>query len=104
ELETTEPDFTTEDAKELGVKERVSSYSTPVPYDPQRTKNLVTGAKNLNGMLIKPGETFSLIEAFGPIDAAHGYVPSGVVVNGFESEAMGGGSRRCPPRCSTPPS
>jgi len=91
ELETTEPDFTTEDAKELGVKERVSSYSTPVPYDPQRTKNLVTGAKNLNGMLIKPGETFSLIEAFGPIDAAHGYVPSGVVVNGFESEAMGGG-------------
>src|SRR5699024_9830568 len=36
ELETTEPDFTTEDAKELGVKERVSSYSTPVPYDPQR--------------------------------------------------------------------
>ncbi len=91
ELETTEPDFTTEDAKELGVKERISSYSTPVPYDPVRTKNLVTGAKNLNGMLIKPGETFSLIEAFGPIDAAHGYVPSGVVVNGFESEAMGGG-------------
>jgi len=91
ELETTEPDFTTEDAKELGVKERVSSYSTPVPYDPVRTKNLVTGAKNLNGMLIKPGETFSLIEAFGPIDAAHGYVASGVVVNGFTSEAMGGG-------------
>lgn len=91
ELETTEPDFTTEDAKKLGVKERVSSYSTPVPYDPVRTKNLVTGAKNLNGILIKPGETFSLIEAFGPIDAAHGYVSSGVVVNGFESEAMGGG-------------
>src|SRR5690625_4078363 len=72
ELETTEPDFTTEDAKELGVKERISSYSTPVPYDPQRTRNLVQGAKNLNGMLIKPGETFSLIEALGPIDAAHG--------------------------------
>lgn len=91
ELETTEPDFTTEDAEELGVKERVAHFSTPVPYDPVRTKNLVNGAKKLTGILIKPGETFSLIEALGPIDAAHGYVSSGVVVNGFEDTAMGGG-------------
>lgn len=91
ELETTESEFTTEDAEALGVKERVSYFSTPVPYDPVRTQNLITGAKNLNGMLIKPGETFSLIEALGPIDSAHGYVRSGVVVNGFAAEGMGGG-------------
>lgn len=91
ELETTEPEFTTKDAEKLGVKERVSHFDTPVPYDPVRTKNLVTGAEKLNGMLIKPGETFSLIDALGPITTDNGYVASGVVVDGFEDTAMGGG-------------
>lgn len=91
ELTTTEPDFTTEDAEELGVDERVAHFSTPVPYDPVRTQNLINGAKKLTGVLVLPGETFSLIEALGPIDAAHGYVESGVVVNGFADTAMGGG-------------
>lgn len=91
ELETTEPEFTTKDAEELGVKERVVHFTTPVPYDPVRTQNLINGAKKLNGMLIRPGETFSLIEAFGPITKENGYVESGVVVNGFSENAMGGG-------------
>lgn len=91
ELEATEPDFTTADAEALGIKERVSHFKTPVPYDPVRTKNLVTGARKLTGILVKPGETFSLIDALSPIDAAHGYVNSGVVVNGFADTAMGGG-------------
>lgn len=91
DLTTTEPDFTTDDAEELGIKEKVAHFSTPVPYDPERTKNLVNGAKKLTGVLVKPGETFSLIEALGPIDGAHGYVESGVVVNGFADTAMGGG-------------
>lgn len=91
DLATTEPEFTTEDAEKLGVKERVSYFTTPVPYNPNRTKNLVQGTKNINGTLIKPGETFSLIDALGPIDTAHGFVASGVVDGGFATEALGGG-------------
>lgn len=91
ELETTEPEFTTKDAEELGIDERVVHFTTPVPYDPVRTENLLNGSKKLNGMLIRPGETFSLIEAFGPITRENGYVESGVIINGFSDVAMGGG-------------
>ncbi|MPV48785.1 vanomycin resistance protein VanB [Pseudactinotalea sp. HY160] len=91
DLATTEPEFTTEDAEKLKVTERVSYFSTPMPYNPVRTQNLLTGTKKVTNTLVKPGETFSLIDALGPIDAAHGYTSSGVVVSGFATEAMGGG-------------
>ncbi len=91
ELAETEPDFSTEDAEELGVVEVVSSFSTPYPYDPTRTQNLINGTANISGTLIKPGETFSLIEALGPITIDNGYVSSHVVENGNVTDALGGG-------------
>lgn len=86
-----EPDFTTEDAEGLGIKEVVSEISTPLTNDSVRTTNLVVGTRNVNNTLVKPGEQFNLEEALGPIDAEHGFVSSGVVSNGFNSTAMGGG-------------
>lgn len=91
ELAQTEPEFSTADAEELGVVEVVGEYATPYPYDPTRTQNLVNGAANINGTLVMPGEEFSLIAELGPITAANGYVSSGVVENGFATQAMGGG-------------
>ncbi len=40
---------------------------------------------------MRPGETFSLTEALGPIDAAHGFVEAGAIINGEHSDAWGGG-------------
>jgi len=91
ELEETQPEFSTQDAKDLRVSEIVSEFSTPFPYDPPRTANLVNGAANISGTLILPGEEFSLIEALGPITAANGYGISHVVDGGFVTNAMGGG-------------
>lgn len=91
ELSQTEADFTTEDAEALGVVEVIGSYSTPMPYDPPRTENLVIGTSRINGMLIMPGEEFSLLGALSPITTANGYHSSGVVVDGFLTEAAGGG-------------
>ncbi|WP_324650771.1 VanW family protein [Georgenia sp. H159] len=90
-LQEVEPEFTVADAEALGVTEVVSEFSTPFHNDPQRTRNLVVGAEKITNTLIKPGETFSLIEALGPITAERGFVSSGVVVNGLESSGMGGG-------------
>lgn len=91
-METKEADFTTEDAKKLGIKEEIVEFSTPYPAsDTVRTKNLKAGAKRLTGVVVKPGETFSLLEALGPITVANGYYSSGVVENGFSTEAVGGG-------------
>jgi vancomycin resistance protein YoaR len=84
-------DFTTEDARALGVEQEVSVFSTPLTSDDVRTQNLINGTRIITNTLVKPGETFSLIEALGPITAARGFVESGVVENGFYSKALGGG-------------
>lgn len=91
-LESKEADFSTEDAEKLGIKEEIVHFSTPYPAsDTVRTKNLHAGSKKLNGLIIEPGETFSLLKALGPITVANGYYSSGVVENGFSTEAVGGG-------------
>ncbi|WP_313813963.1 VanW family protein [Glutamicibacter sp.] len=87
-----EADFSTEDAKKLGIKEEIVDFSTPYPAsDTVRTKNLRAGAERVNGIIVKPGERFSLLQALGPITTANGYYSSGVVENGFSAEAVGGG-------------
>lgn len=91
-LATTAPELTTEEAEKLGVKESIVHFSSPYPAsDTVRTKNLLAGSKRLNGVIVMPGETFSLEKALGPITVANGYYDSGVVVNGFSSSAVGGG-------------
>ncbi|WP_345474400.1 VanW family protein [Glutamicibacter ectropisis] len=88
----TEADFTTADAKKLGVKDAIVDFSTPYPAsDTVRTKNLKAGAARVTGVIVKPGERFSLLNTLGPITTANGYFSSGVVENGFSSEAVGGG-------------
>lgn len=86
-----EPEFTTEDAEAMGITEVVSSISTPLTADSVRTTNLVVGSSKVTNVLIKPGEQFNLGDQLGPVDAEHGFVSSGVVTNGFNSTAMGGG-------------
>lgn len=83
--------FTTADAQAMGIKEVVSEISTPLTNDSVRTKNLVVGNGKVSNTLIKPGERFSLLDTLGPITAENGFVSSGVVANGFNDTAMGGG-------------
>ena len=86
-------EFSTADAEALGVTTVISEFSTPLPGypDPPRTENLVIGTGRVTGILVKPGETFSLLEILSPFNAANGYNQSGVVENGFEAKAYGGG-------------
>ncbi|MCF2705960.1 VanW family protein [Arcanobacterium haemolyticum] len=83
--------FTTADAEALGVKEVVSEITTPLTNDSVRTQNLLTGTSLITNTLVKPGETFSLSAALGDITYERGFTSSGVVTNGFNSEALGGG-------------
>ena len=91
EFVTAEPEFTTADAEALQVVAKVSEFSTPLTADNVRTRNLITGSEKISNTLILPGETFSLIDALGPVTAARGFVTSGVVQNGFYTTALGGG-------------
>lgn len=86
-----DPEFTTAAAEELGVDEVVASFDTPFFRDPPRTDNLRRGAEQITNTLIKPGETFSLIDTLSPITAENGYSAAGIVVDGRETEGLGGG-------------
>ncbi|HLS48509.1 MAG TPA: VanW family protein [Actinomycetaceae bacterium] len=91
DLVEVEPEFSTADAEALGVVEVVAAFDTPFFHDPPRTANLRRGAELITNTLIKPGETFSLIDVLGPITAENGYSRAGVVVSGLETQGMGGG-------------
>uniref|UniRef100_UPI0006890A09 VanW family protein n=1 Tax=Promicromonospora kroppenstedtii TaxID=440482 RepID=UPI0006890A09 len=91
ELVEQDPKDTVESLEALGVKEVISEFSTPLTAEPVRTQNLVRGAEMITGNLIKPGETFSLLEALAPITLENGYFDAGVIENGRHVEAVGGG-------------
>ncbi|HZK05334.1 MAG TPA: VanW family protein [Actinomycetaceae bacterium] len=86
-----EPDLTTEAAEALGVVEIVSEFSTPLTADNVRTANLIAGTAKTNGNLVRPGQTYSLLNVLRPITVANGFVSSGVVEGGVSTLAVGGG-------------
>jgi vancomycin resistance protein YoaR len=56
-----------------------------------RRHNIRTGADALHGLLIKPGEEFSLLRALGEIDASSGYLPELVIKGNKTIPEYGGG-------------
>jgi vancomycin resistance protein YoaR len=91
ELTERDPEQTKAALEQLGVTEVVSEFSTPLTNEAIRTQNLRRGAELVTGTLIRPGETFSLIDALSPIDASNGFRSAGVINNGVHTEGMGGG-------------
>ncbi|MDN4477671.1 VanW family protein [Demequina sp. SYSU T00039] len=87
----TEATVTSDDLGVDDFKEIVSTFSTPVPYDPIRTKNLARGAELITGTVVKPGERFDLTEVLSPINGENGFYQAGVIVNGIHTEGYGGG-------------
>lgn len=57
----------------------------------QKITNLRTAANHLNGLIIKPGETFSLWETIGRPTAKRGYTSGMLLSNGKVTEGIGGG-------------
>src|SRR4029079_10730353 len=55
-----EPEFTTADARDLEIKEQVSTFTTYYPYAEYRNINIGRAAVLVNGSLLKPGDKFSL--------------------------------------------
>ncbi len=91
ELTQRDPEQSRAALEALGVTEVVSEFSTPLTNETIRTQNLRRGAELVTGTLIRPGETFSLIDALSPIDASNGFKAAGVINNGVHTEGMGGG-------------
>ena len=89
---TREPSLTTEQAKALGVKERLSTFTQNFPYAPYRVQNIGEAARRVNGTLLMPGETFSLNDTIKERTEENGYTEGFVVgAGGVFDEALGGG-------------
>lgn len=91
-VEITEPRATPDNLDDLGIKELLGTGETSFAGSPaNRRFNIQKGADLLNGLLIAPGEEFSLLSVLSPIDLAHGWL-SELVIKGdkLEKEAGGG--------------
>ncbi|WP_216379416.1 VanW family protein [Arcanobacterium phocae] len=91
QIDVEKPKLSTADIEGLGVKEIVAEISTPFYEDPVRSTNLRVGSSYVTNTLVRPGETFDLQTALGPLEESRGFVRSGVIVNGFPATDIGGG-------------
>jgi vancomycin resistance protein YoaR len=85
------PDFTTADARKLGIKERVSTFTTYYPYAEYRNINIGRAAVLVNGTVLKPGDVFSLNGVVGERTRENGFTKGFIISNGIFKEDLGGG-------------
>ncbi len=81
---------TTEDANKLGIKEVIGEFTTR-DFAADSGINIRTVAAEVDGAIVKPGETFSLNGHTGPRTKAEGYVEAGVIKEGAPGREVGGG-------------
>lgn len=87
-----DPKVTTAQAVELGIREKLSSFTQNYPYAAYRSQNIGQAAKRINGTLLMPGETFSLNDTILERTKENGYTEGYVVgVGGVFQTDMGGG-------------
>lgn len=82
--------FTTEDIAKLGPVEVIGEFQTS-GFSGASGRNIKRAAEAIDGIVVAPGETFSLNGATNPRTAANGYVESGIILNGRPDTGVGGG-------------
>ncbi len=85
-----EAEFTTEQAEDMGITEVVAEFSTG-GFESASGTNIRRVAEQVNGAVVRPGDTFSLNGYTGPRGTAQGYVESGIIKDGRADRAVGGG-------------
>ncbi|NJP34971.1 VanW family protein [Micromonospora thermarum] len=92
-LKPAQPELTAAKLAGLGIKERVSTFTTRFPggLSSPRSQNIITAAKDVDNTLVLPGETFSLNGHTGERGYAQGYKDAPVILNGKLVPGVGGG-------------
>ena len=85
-----EATFTFEEINELGPVEVIGEFQT-TGFSGDSGRNIRRAAQQIDGIVIGPGETFSLNAATNPRNAAAGYVEAGIIKNGRPARDVGGG-------------
>jgi vancomycin resistance protein YoaR len=91
EGEVTEPERTTQEARDLNITQKVSSFTTEHACCQGRVTNIHRFADLMDGVLIEPDEVFSLNGHVGQRTADKGFVAGGAIQRGEYVEEVGGG-------------
>ncbi len=89
--QVTDAAFTTKDAENLKINEKVSEFSTAYPHADYRNINIGRAAQLIDGTVLKPGEEFSLNGIVGERTAANGFTEGYIISNGILKKDLGGG-------------
>jgi vancomycin resistance protein YoaR len=90
-VERTPPKLTTPEAKKLGIKQIVGTYTTIYGGIANRIHNVQLVAHLIDDHYIRPGEEFSFNKTTGVRDAAKGFLEAPVIINGELQTGLGGG-------------
>lgn len=87
-----QPEVNTENVNDLGITDLLGTGHSDMAGSPyNRTVNIDRGIELLNGLLIAPGETFSLLETLKPFTLSNGYVAELVIKGNETIPEIGGG-------------
>ena len=85
-------DFSTRDAKALGIREQISTFTTDMgESSANRIWNVHLLGDYMDGEIIRPGETFSYNERVGPRTAERGFREGQMIFGGVLIPSIGGG-------------
>jgi vancomycin resistance protein YoaR len=83
-------ELTTEELNGLGITGVIGDFTTR-GFATDSGQNIRRAAQQINGEIVKPGETFSLNGATQPRNASNGYIEAGIISEGHASRGIGGG-------------
>jgi vancomycin resistance protein YoaR len=87
-----EPSLTTAEAKALGIRRQVSTFTTDMgPSSSNRIWNVHLMARFIDGTIIKPGKVFSFNKVVGPRTPERGFVEGQMILGSLLVPAIGGG-------------
>ncbi|WP_331753208.1 VanW family protein (plasmid) [Streptomyces sp. NBC_00637] len=87
----TQPTVTRQNAAQLGLKEKMSSFTVNFEPAAYRTKNIGRAAELINGSVVLPNQTWSLNRTVGERTKANGFVEGIIILNDQFARASGGG-------------
>ncbi len=91
-VDVAEPEITTGSVNDFGITEILGVGISDFAGSPaNRIANIKNGASKLNGLLVPPGETISLIEQLRPFTYENGYLPELVIKGDEIKPEIGGG-------------
>ncbi len=91
QLAELQPKVSTAEVESLGVTQLISTFTTKHAPGEVRVKNIHHISDLIKGIVIKPGDTFSVNDTIGPRTASNGFFKAHVIEDGVYAENFGGG-------------